>query len=191
MHGKASDIASKVPRDRTIALIGMMGAGKSAIGRQLAQLLDFPFVDADREIEQAAGETIPEIFANHGEACFRDGERRVIQRLVEDGPCVLATGGGAYMDERTRAFLRKTATTVWLKADFDVLWRRVSRRSHRPLLRTEDPQGTLRRLIDERYPTYAQADITVFSGDQPKEETVRQVAEALSQWASNEGQAEA
>lgn len=165
---------------RTVALIGMMGAGKSAIGRQLAKRLNAPFLDADHEIEEAAGCTIPEIFAEHGEAYFRDGERRVIARLLDGPPAVLATGGGAYMNAETRALLSERATTVWLKADFETLWKRVSKRSHRPLLRTEDPQGTLRRLLEEREPVYAGADLIVDSGEQTKDAMARKVEDALA-----------
>jgi shikimate kinase len=169
-----------IPEDRTIALVGMMGAGKSAIGRQLAQRLGLPFVDADQEIERAAGCTIAEIFEQHGEAHFRDGERRVIARLLDGPACVLATGGGAFIEEETRALLQEKAVTVWLNADFDVLWERVSRRSHRPLLRTADPQRTLKGLIEARYPVYAQAQLTVASDRLPKEATAQRVLDALA-----------
>jgi len=165
---------------RTVALIGMMGAGKTAVGRQLAKRVGAPFLDADKEIEEAAGCTIPEIFAERGEAYFRDGERRVIARLLDGPPAVLATGGGAYMNEQTRALLRERATTVWLKADFETLWKRVSKRGNRPLLKTEDPQGTLRRLIAEREPVYADADLIVDSGEQTKEAMARRVEDALA-----------
>jgi shikimate kinase len=165
---------------RTVALIGMMGAGKSAIGRQLAKRLNAPFLDADKEIETAAGCTIPEIFAEHGEAYFRDGERRVIARLLDGPPAVLATGGGAYMNAETRTLLHERATVVWLKADFETLWKRVSKRGHRPLLKTEDPQGTLRRLLAEREPVYARADLIVDSGEQTKDAMARKVEDALA-----------
>ncbi|MEQ8602715.1 MAG: shikimate kinase [Marivibrio sp.] len=165
---------------RTVALIGMMGAGKTAIGRQLAKRLGAPFLDADKEIEKAAGCTVAEIFAEHGEAHFRDGERRVIARLLDGPPAVLATGGGAYMNAQTRALLSERATTVWLKADFETLWKRVSKRGHRPLLKTEDPQGTLRRLLAEREPVYAEADLIVDSGEQTKEAMARKVEDALA-----------
>lgn len=169
-----------IPADRTIALVGMMGAGKSAIGRQIAQRLGQPFIDADHEIERAAGLSIPEIFDQYGEAHFRDGERRVIARLLDGPPCVLATGGGAFMQEETRALLQEKAVTVWLNADFDVLWERVSRRSHRPLLQTPDPQRTLKDLIDARYPVYAEAQVTVPSDRLPKEATAQRVLDALA-----------
>lgn len=151
--------------DRVILLIGMMGAGKSSIGRRLGRLLGLDFLDADQEIEEAAGMTIPEIFARHGEAYFRDGERRVLARLLEGGPAVIATGGGAWMDDRTRALARERGLSVWLKADAEVLMRRVRRRGNRPLLNNADPEGTLRRLLAEREPVYAEADLIVPSRD--------------------------
>ena len=172
--------------DRCLVLVGMMGAGKSAVGRQLAQRLGLPFLDADTEIEKAAGCSIAEIFEQYGEAHFRDGERRVIARLVDDGPIVLATGGGAFMDPETRALLKEKALTVWLNADFDILWDRVSRRTHRPLLQTADPKGTLKRLMTERYPVYGNADITVVSDEAPKDETVNRVLTAVSDYLESE-----
>jgi shikimate kinase len=166
-------------RKRTVVLIGLMGAGKSCIGRRLAQQLDLPFIDADREIEAAAGCTIPEIFESHGERAFRDGERRVILRLLEGPPHVLATGGGAYMDPETRAAIRARAIAIWLRADLDLMVKRVSRRNDRPLLRGVDPRVKLANLIEERYPVYAEADIVVDSIDAPPEETVAAVRRAL------------
>lgn len=154
---------------RVIVLIGMMGAGKSSIGRRLGRLLGLDFVDADTEIEQAAGMTIPEIFARHGESYFRDGERRVVARLLDHGPAIVATGGGAWMDERTREKARERGISVWLKADADLLARRVRRRGTRPLLMNGDPEATLRRLLAEREPYYAMADLTVISRDVPHE----------------------
>lgn len=154
---------------RTVVLIGMMGAGKSTIGRYVADRLGVPFVDADKEIEEAAGRTIEEIFKDFGEAYFRDGERRVIARLLDGPPVILATGGGAYMDAETRALIAEKAVSLWLDAEFDTLWQRVSKRHHRPLLKTADPKGTLRGLMETRYPTYALADIRVLSTDLPKE----------------------
>lgn len=150
---------------RTITLIGMMGAGKSTIGRRLAQRLNLPFVDADLEIEAAAGMSISDIFSIHGEAHFREGERRVIDRLLQEGPQVLATGGGAYMNPQTRARISESGPSIWLKADAETLMRRVRKRPTRPLLQTVNPEETLQRLIDERYPVYAQADLTVISRD--------------------------
>jgi len=165
---------------KTIALVGLMGAGKTSIGRRLAQRLGLPFVDADAEIEAAAGTSVEEIFRRHGEAAFRDGERRVIARLL-DGPVqVLATGGGAIMDSSTRALLRARAITVWLRADLDVMLARVARRNNRPLLKGGDPRAVLESLIAERYPVYAEADITVDSVDGPPEATLERVLAALA-----------
>jgi shikimate kinase len=164
---------------KTIALVGLMGAGKTSIGRRLAQRLELPFADADAEIEAAAGASIEEIFQRHGEAAFRDGERRVMARLLDASPRVLATGGGAFMDASTRALMRKHAVTVWLRADLEVMLARVSRRTNRPLLKTGDPRAVLERLIAERYPVYAEADITVESIDGPPEVTVERVIAAL------------
>jgi len=150
---------------RSLVLVGMMGAGKSSVGRKLALRLGLPFVDADTEIETAAGMSIPEIFQVRGEPEFRAGEARVIARLLESGPQVLATGGGAYMNAETRNLIAQRGVSVWLKAEFDVLMRRIKRRSDRPLLRTPDPAATLQRLMDERYPVYALADVTIESRD--------------------------
>ncbi len=160
---------------KPLVLVGMMGAGKTAVGRRLAARFNLPFVDADEEIELAAGCTISDIFALHGEAAFRDGERRVIERLLKQSVCVLATGGGAFIDPGVRAAIKETGISIWLKADLETLWHRVRRRSHRPLLNTEDPKGTLERLIQTRYPVYAEADITVESNDGPLDETVDRV----------------
>src|SRR3954469_19255427 len=156
-----ADIIAALGR-RSVVLVGMMGVGKSTIGRRLAARLHLPFQDADAEIELAhAGMTIPEIFAGHGEPYFRDGEVRVIARLLEGGPSVLATGGGAFMREETRQRIRARGVSMWLRADPDGIMRRVKRRSDRPLLQSDDPAATIQRLVDERYPTYAKADITV------------------------------
>ena len=166
---------------RSIVLVGMMGVGKSSVGRRLAARLSIPFVDADSEIENAAKMTIPEIFARHGEAYFRSGEARVLARLLESGPQVLATGGGAFMNEDTRALIKLKGVSVWLHADFDVLLRRTSkRRSDRPLLQTEDPGETLRALLAERERTYALADLTVQSREVPHEAIVADVMTALA-----------
>jgi shikimate kinase len=165
---------------KTIALVGLMGVGKSSIGRRLAQRLGLPFVDADAEIEAAAGCTVEEIFQRHGEAAFRDGERRVIARLLDNPPHVLATGGGAFMDPATRALLRARAVTVWLRADLDLMLARVARRNNRPLLKGGDPREVLERLIAERYPVYAEADVTVDSLDGPPELTLERVLAALA-----------
>ena len=166
---------------RSIVLVGMMGVGKSSVGRRLAVRLSVPFVDADSEIETAAKMTIPEIFARHGEPYFRSGEARVIARLLEGGPQVLATGGGAFMNADTRALIRQKGVSVWLHADLDVLLRRTSkRRSDRPLLQTDDPSETLRALLAEREPVYALADLTVQSRDVPHEAIVADVMTALA-----------
>lgn len=165
---------------RCIVLIGLMGAGKTAVGRRLASRLDLPFVDADSEIEAAAGETISEIFAEYGEDYFRQGERKVIARLLKNGPQVLATGGGAYMDAGTRANIKARGVSVWLKADLKVLLKRVGRRDNRPLLAGGDPQTVMKKLIDVRYPVYAKADVTVESRDVPHEAMVGNVIEALA-----------
>jgi shikimate kinase len=166
---------------RSIVLVGMMGVGKSSVGRRLAVRLSIPFVDADSEIETAAKMTIPEIFARHGEPYFRSGEARVIARLLEGGPQVLATGGGAFMNADTRALIKQKGVSVWLHADLDVLLRRTSkRRSDRPLLQTDDPSETLRALLAEREPVYALADLTVQSRDVPHEAIVADVMTALA-----------
>jgi shikimate kinase / 3-dehydroquinate synthase len=164
---------------RSIVLIGLMGSGKTSTGRRLAQMLNLPFADADAEIEIAAGMTISEIFARHGESYFRDGERRVMARLLNEGPRVLATGGGAFMNEEIRARIAASGISIWLKADLDVLWRRVRKRSHRPLLQGGDPEQTLRALLEQRYPVYARADITVVSRDGPQERAVEEMIEGL------------
>jgi shikimate kinase len=150
---------------RSIVMVGLMGCGKSSVGRRLAGALGLTFIDADEEIEKAAGKSIPEIFADHGEAYFRDGERRVIQRLLRSGPQVLATGGGAFMNAETRAAVKAQGISIWLNADLDVLMVRVLKRSNRPLLKAGDPRATMRRLMAERYPIYAEADITLLSRD--------------------------
>jgi shikimate kinase len=172
--------ADGIARDRTIALVGLMGAGKSCIGRRLAARLDLPFIDADREIEEAAGCAIAEIFARHGEQAFRDGERRVILRLLDGPPHVLATGGGAFMDQRTRLAIRDRAVSVWLRADLELLLRRVARRSDRPLLQVADQRQKLKELMTERDPVYATADISVDSADGPPEATLERVLTALA-----------
>jgi shikimate kinase len=165
---------------RSIVLIGLMGAGKTAVGRRLANRLDLPFIDADNEIEQAAGQSIKEIFAEHGESYFREGERKVIARLLEGGPQVLATGGGAYMNPQTRDAIKAHGLSVWLKADLRVLLKRVQRRDHRPLLATGDPETVMRKLMAERNPVYAEADITVESREVPHDVIVGAVIDALA-----------
>jgi shikimate kinase len=170
-------------RGRAVVLVGLMGAGKSTVGRRLAEKLGLPFIDADHEIEAAAGKSIPEIFADHGEAYFRDGERKVIARLLDSGAAVLATGGGAYVNNGTRELIRQKGISVWLKADLPLLMRRVNRRSNRPLLKNTDPEAVMRRLIEERYPVYASADVTVMSRDVAHTAIVNDVIKALAQWS--------
>jgi shikimate kinase len=176
---KVSEIRRLVP-SRAIVLVGLMGAGKSKIGRRLAARLGLPFFDSDPEIEAAAGETIQEIFANRGERVFREGERRVITRLLAQPVHVLATGGGAFMDPLTRALIARRGVSLWLRADLDVLVSRVLRRSNRPLLKQGDPRVILAELITRRYPIYAEADLIVDSGAGSPEATVTRAVEALA-----------
>ena len=165
---------------RAIVLVGLMGAGKSKIGRRLAARLELPFFDSDHEIETAAGESIPEIFANRGERVFREGERRVIARLLAQPVHVLATGGGAFMDPATRALTARRAVSLWLRADLDVLVSRVSRRSDRPLLKEGNPREILAGLIERRHPVYTEADLVVDSGEGSPEATVTRAVAALA-----------
>lgn len=164
----------------SLVLIGLMGAGKSAVGRRLAASLNLPFTDADSEIEAAAGQSIAEIFAEHGEAYFRTGERKVIARLLENGPQVLATGGGAYMDPETRAAVKEHGISIWLKASLRVLMKRVGRRDNRPLLQVDNPETVMKKLMAERDPVYAEADITVESKEAPHEVMVGSIIDALT-----------
>lgn len=164
---------------RPIVLVGMMGAGKTTVGRRLAAKLGRHFVDSDEEVEKAAGMTIEDIFATRGEADFRAGEVRVIARLLKDHDLVLGTGGGAFMNPETRALVKASALSVWIKADFDLLFARVQRRSNRPLLKTANPRQTLQDLIDKRYPVYAEADVTIVSRDVPQDQVATEVIEAL------------
>jgi shikimate kinase len=174
-----ADITSALGR-RSVVLVGMMGAGKSTIGRRLAARLRLPFLDADVEIETAhAGVTIPEIFATHGEPYFRDGEARVIARLLDSGPAVIATGGGAFMREETRDRIRDKAISIWLKADVEIIMKRVKRRADRPLLQTEDPVATVSRLLEGREPVYRTADLTILSRDVPHDRIVDECIDAL------------
>jgi shikimate kinase len=176
---KEAALAKALDR-RSVVLVGMMGAGKSSIGRRLAARLAIPFVDADTEIEKAAGMTIAEIFEAHGEPYFRAGEARVIARLLESGPQVLATGGGAFMNPETRALIRSKGVSVWLRATIEVLARRIRRRGDRPLLKNGDPVETLRRLIAERYPVYAEADVTVESREVSHDTIVDEIVAGLA-----------
>lgn len=165
--------------ERSIVLVGLMGCGKSSVGRRLASRLGLGFVDADEEIERVAAKSIVEIFADHGEAYFRDGERRVIARLLSTGPQVLATGGGAFINPETRANIRERGISIWLRADLPVLMRRVSKRDTRPLLKNGDPEATMRDLMAKRYPIYADADIIIESRDVPHDVIVNEVIAAL------------
>jgi shikimate kinase len=175
----AAAILARLER-RSIVLIGMMGAGKSSVGRRLAARLSIPFVDADAEIEKAAGMSIADIFARHGEADFRSGEARVIARLLDGGPQVLATGGGAFMNPATRSIIQAKGISIWLSADVEVLMRRISKRKHeRPLLQTADPAETLRHLLAERESIYAQADLTIQSRDVPHDAIVADIMKGL------------
>lgn len=175
-------------RARTIALVGLMGVGKSSVGRRLANVLEMPFRDADSEVEAAAGRSIPEIFEALGEPAFREGERRVIGRLLDEPPHVLATGGGGFLNPETRRLIKAKAISVWLTADLEVLARRVSRKDNRPLLAGKDPLAVLRRQAAERYPLYAEADITVETGDAAHHVTVDQIIQALSAYLEDQPQ---
>lgn len=168
------------PPNKTIALVGLMGVGKSSIGRRLAAALGMPFRDADAEIEAAAGCTISDIFRLYGEAIFRDGERRVIARLLKEPPHVLATGGGAFAHAETRALIKEKAISVWLKADVEVLARRVGRRDHRPLLTGKDPMAVLEAHVRDRYPTFATADVVVETGEAAHQVAVDAIVRALA-----------
>ena len=185
--GDPQALATAVVVDRPIVLVGLMGAGKTTVGRRLAAALMVPFIDADDEIERAAGLPVAEIFARHGEHEFRRGERRVIARLLQGEPHVLATGGGAFMDAETRALVRTHATSVWLRADIDVLMRRVEKRDNRPLLHSGDPRAVMERLMAERHPIYAEADVTVDSNNAPHGAAVAQVLQALAERAALHG----
>ena len=165
-----------------VVLVGLMGAGKTSVGRRLAEKLGIPFVDADHEIEEAAGKSIAEIFSDHGEAYFREGERRVIQRLIGNGTQVLATGGGAFMNDGTRARIQEHGISVWLKASLPLLMKRVAKRQDRPLLKADDPQTVMRNLMEKRYPVYGLADVTVESRDVQHGQMVNDVIRALAQW---------
>ncbi|MDD7909333.1 shikimate kinase [Pseudovibrio exalbescens] len=164
---------------KTIVLVGIMGCGKSTVGRRLAQYLSLPFVDADAEIEVAADRSISEIFAEHGEAYFREGERRVIARLLQEGPQVLATGGGAFMNDETRGNIKNNGISVWMRAELPIIMARVRKRPTRPLLQTADPEATMKKLMSEREPIYAQADMTIWSRDVSHEAVMEEILQAL------------
>lgn len=183
---KDAEIAHQKLGNRALVLVGLMGAGKTSVGRRLAEKLEIPFVDADHEIELAAGKTIPEIFSDHGEDYFREGERRVITRLLENGKQVLATGGGAFMNAETREKIKGHGVSLWLKADLELLLKRVAKRNDRPLLQKEDPSIVMKRLIDLRYPVYAQSDITVESRDVQHGQMVNDVIKALAEFEALE-----
>ena len=167
---------------RTIALVGLMGAGKSTVGRRLAEKVGRDFFDSDDEIEKAAGLSVTDIFNIHGEDEFRRGEQQVLRRLLEQPPHVLATGGGAYLNAETRELMRERAVTVWLNADLDTLWRRVSKRNTRPLLRRPDAKQVLTDLLEAREPIYSQADLVVPSKEGPHSQTVNAILKALKNW---------
>lgn len=174
-------------KTRTLALVGMMGVGKSSVGRRVAAALDMPFYDADAEVERAAGRSINDIFADLGEPAFREGERRVISRLLDGPPHILATGGGAFMNDETRRLIKAKAVSIWLKADIAVLARRLARKDNRPLLKgPEPPAVVLARLAEARDPIYAEADLTVETGDAPHQVTVDQVLRAVGDYLESQ-----
>lgn len=184
LKAKSIDLTDLVQRlgGCSIVLVGIMGCGKSTVGKRLAQRLGLEFIDADSEIERAANMTVSEIFAEHGEPYFRSGEERVIARLLGEGPQVLATGGGAFMSEATRAEIAQNGLSIWLKVDFDTVMARVRRRSTRPLLQNPDPEGTMKRLMADREPIYAKAALTVRSKDVPHESVVDQIVVSLDNY---------
>ena len=177
-HGHAALLAALGAR--SVVFVGLMGAGKTAIGRKVAGMLGLPFIDSDHEIESVSRMTIPELFEQYGETEFRSLEQRVILRLLENGPQVLSTGGGAFMNPQTQEAVHAHGVSVWLKADLDLLMERVSKKQNRPLLRNDDPRGVLARLMDERYPVYAKADITVTTRDERKDVIAAETVEALA-----------
>lgn len=176
-----------LPLDRSLVLVGHMGCGKSTVGRRLAQVLDMPFVDADQAIEESAGQSIPDIFATHGEPYFRDGERRVIKRLLEGEPIVLATGGGAMMNEQTQAKIKEAAVSIWLKPTLDQLLARTAGRTHRPLLNSGDPKVVFRRLFKTRDPVYKTADVIVRSGKEGPDVAASIALKRLSAFLESQG----
>ncbi|MEO9299340.1 shikimate kinase [Devosia alba] len=177
-QARAEDLAERLA-GRPLVLVGMMGAGKTTVGRRLATRLKRQFLDSDEEIERAAQMSIPEIFEQRGEPEFRAGETRVIARVLKTDNVVLATGGGAFVNAETRALIKDRAISIWLKAEIDILFERVSRRANRPLLQTANPRATLQKLIDDRYPIYADADITVASRDVPQDAVAGDVVDAV------------
>lgn len=179
-HHKDTVIIKNWLGRRSIVLTGLMGAGKTTIGRRLAARIDLPFRDSDQAIEEAAGQKIEDIFSEHGEAHFREGERKVIKRLLAGGPQIMATGGGAVMDRQTRDNIKSSGITVWLRADLNTLMQRVRRRAHRPLLQNDNPEAVMKKLIKERYPVYGEADIVVESRNEPHEIIVEEIIAALA-----------
>lgn len=179
LNGKAP-IIHQLLGSRVVVLVGLMGAGKSTVGRKVATMLGLPFRDADTEIENVSRMSVPELFETYGEDEFRDLERRVILRLLDDGPMVLATGGGAYMNDETRSSIARAGISIWLNAELDVLMERVSRRQNRPLLQNDDPRGVMQSLMERRYPIYAQADIEIMSRDDKKEVIAAEMIDALA-----------
>lgn len=186
-HARAERLSQRLA-GTPLVLVGMMGAGKTTVGRRLAARINRQFLDSDEEIEKAAQMSIPEIFAQRGEPEFRAGETRVIARVLKDGGVVLATGGGAFVNEETRALIKGGAISIWLKAEIDILFERVSRRSNRPLLKTANPRATLEQLIEERYPIYAQADVTVVSRDVPQDVVASDVVDAVLAYLKRQDQ---
>lgn len=179
LNGKAP-IIHQLLGSRVVVLVGLMGAGKSTVGRKVATMLGLPFRDADTEIENVSRMSVPELFEAYGEEEFRDLERRVILRLLDAGPMVLATGGGAYMNEETRSSIARAGISIWLNAELDVLMERVSRRQNRPLLQNDNPRGVMQSLMEQRYPIYAQADIEIMSRDDKKEVIAAEMIDALA-----------
>lgn len=185
LHPKASQFREMLG-SRVVVLVGLMGAGKSTIGKKVAMMLDLPFKDADTEIEAVSRMSVPELFESYGEEEFRDLERRVISRLLEAGPMILATGGGAYMNANTRESIKKAGISFWLNAELDVLMERVSRRQHRPLLKDPDPRGVMQRLMEQRYPIYAEADLNIMSRDDKKDVIATELIDILFDYLSGD-----
>lgn len=180
-------LAKNVLGERTLVFVGLMGAGKSVIGKMSATAMNIPFIDSDQEIEKVSRMSIADLFEAYGEAEFRALEERVIRRLLQEGPMIMSTGGGAFINDRTRSMIKSRGLSVWLRADLDILWERVRKRSHRPLLQTVDPKGTLSALLDERYPVYCEADLVVQSRDVSKETIVGEVLDAVIETGSDAG----